>query len=118
MQETSDSPSSSSVTPPSLKYKDVLILSKTQLSEDAGILKPFSEKEIPVRVMRDCDIEDVATASSDVVWAARQHLVQGLERKVVVCLDNYDDIMGQYPFSRLYTMSRCSSQLIVVCPPA
>ncbi|XP_025102978.1 uncharacterized protein LOC112569429 [Pomacea canaliculata] len=103
---------------PSLKYKDVMILSWVKLREDTPLLKALSDAEVPVRVMRDEDIEDVATARSDVVWAAQQQLVCGLMRKVVVVLNNYDDSKGKYVFTRLRAMSRCSSQLVVVCPPS
>ncbi|XP_025100575.1 uncharacterized protein LOC112567909 [Pomacea canaliculata] len=102
-----------------LQYKDVLILSWVQLHEDAPVLKALRDADIPVQVMSDSesDIEDVATARSNVVWAARQQLVCGSMRKVVVVLSDYDDSKGQYVFTRLSAMSRCTSQLVVVCPP-
>lgn len=84
------------------------------IDEDAAILKKLKEENVPVRVMRYSDIEDVATSRSNVVWVARYQQVRGLERKVVVCLNNDDDSEGGYPSSRLHVMSRCSSQLVVV----
>lgn len=110
-------PRSAAPTPPSLQYRDVLLLSWNELHEDAAILMAMTAAGIPVKVMRDSDIGDVATARSDVVWAARQLLVRGLERKVVVCIHNYDDSKGQYISTRLSAMSRCTSQLVVVCLP-
>lgn len=86
------------------------------INEDAAILKNLKEENVPVRVMRYSDIEDVATSRSNFVWVARYQQVRGLERKVVVCLDNYDDSEGVYPFIRLHAMSRCSAQLVVVSP--
>lgn len=108
---------SAAPTPASLQYRDVLLLSWNELREDAAILTAMSEAGIKVQVMKDSDIGDVATARSDVVWAARQLLVRGLERKVVVCIHNYDDSKGQYISTRLSAMSRCTSQLVVVCLP-
>lgn len=84
--------------------------------EDAAILKNLKDENVPVRVMRNSDIEDVATSRTNVVWVARYQQVRGLERKVVVCLDDKNDSKGVYPFIRIHAMSRCSSQLVVVCP--
>lgn len=66
------------------------------------------EAAIPVRVMADDDVDDVATARSNVVWMVHGSRVCGLERKVIVCLKNGDENV------RLYFMSRCTSQLVVV----
>ncbi|XP_025102717.1 uncharacterized protein LOC112569205 [Pomacea canaliculata] len=119
LRDTSTPPKTESAapTPASLQYRDVLLLSWNELRENAAILRAMTAADIPVKVMRDSDIGDVATARSDVVWAARQLLVRGLERKVVVCIHNYDDSKGQYVSTRLSAMSRCTSQLVVVCLP-
>lgn len=109
-------PSKDSRTPEGLKYRDVLILSLLELREDAPVLKALSNASIPVRVLREQNIQDVATAGSNVVWAAKQQLVRGLERKVVVCLVNDTDEKNPHAFTRLFAMSRCSSQLVVVSP--
>lgn len=63
---------------------------------------------IEVQVMKDEDIGKVATADKDVVWMVEGRRVQGLERKVIVCLKGDND------YVRLYFMSRCTSQLVVV----
>ncbi|XP_025113100.1 uncharacterized protein LOC112575440 [Pomacea canaliculata] len=101
---TSDRPS------PCLQWRDVLVLVWLgQPTDNSGFVKGLSEAGIPVWVMKDEDIEDVATARSDVVWVARENHVRGLERKVVVCLESVTDNS-----SRLHPMSRCTSQLVIV----
>ncbi|XP_025114138.1 uncharacterized protein LOC112576100 [Pomacea canaliculata] len=102
-------------TPPCLQWRDVLVLYWVSVSDQSGIVTGLREAGIPVRVMKDEDIEDVATARSDVVWVADGDDVCGLERKVVVCVD--------YPGSRsnvrhasggFHAISRCTSQLVFV----
>ncbi|XP_025113394.1 uncharacterized protein LOC112575632 [Pomacea canaliculata] len=94
---------------PCLQWRDVLVLYWDDVSDDSGVVKGLKEAGIPVRVMTDDDIEDVATARSDVVWVARGHRVCGLERKVVVCVVDVNDI-----YDRLHFMSRCTSQLMII----
>ncbi|XP_025101143.1 uncharacterized protein LOC112568188 [Pomacea canaliculata] len=98
-------------TPPCLQWRDVLVLYRDKISADAiyhsGMMKGLKEASIPVRVMKDNDIEDVATARSDVVWVMDGQRVCSLERKVVVCVEDYGT-------ARLYSMSRCTSQLVIV----
>ncbi|XP_025100538.1 uncharacterized protein LOC112567883 [Pomacea canaliculata] len=96
-------------TPPCLQWRDVLVLCWTKISDDSGMMKGLKEAGIPVRMMNDDDIEDVATARSDVVWVTSGGSVCGLERKVVVCVQ---DLLT----ARLYSMSRCTSQLVIVSP--
>ncbi|XP_025111917.1 uncharacterized protein LOC112574815 [Pomacea canaliculata] len=111
----------SSGTTPCLQWRDVLLLYWDDVSGDSGMVTELQEAGIPVRVMKDDDIEDVATARSDVVWMADGHHVRGLERKVVVCLgDSVDDSFVPtipelfYKTFRLDLMSRCTSQLVIV----
>lgn len=103
----------------SLQYKDVFILSRVDLQEDAPILKALSEAGVPVRLMSssESDIKDVVRASSDVVWAAREQMVRGLKRKVVVVLDSDEDSKVNYAEEQQRLMSRCTSQLVLVCLP-
>ncbi|XP_025078806.1 uncharacterized protein LOC112554942 [Pomacea canaliculata] len=111
-------------TPPCLQWRDVLVLYWDNVSNQSGVVTGLQEAGIPVRVMTDDDIEDVATARSDVVWVARGLRVRGLERKVVVCLENPDtrffrfEHFERYDFTtpRLDLMSRCTSQLVTVSP--
>ncbi|XP_025111864.1 uncharacterized protein LOC112574792 isoform X2 [Pomacea canaliculata] len=96
--------------PPSLQWKDMLMLYQTGVTENAFMVEGLREAGIPVRVMKDEDIEDVATARSDVVWVTSAHRVRGLERKVVVCLDP-----ERYDLSnKNYFLSRCTSHLAIV----
>ncbi|XP_025099960.1 uncharacterized protein LOC112567481 [Pomacea canaliculata] len=92
---------------PCLQWRDVLVLYWIKIRDDSGMMKGLEEAGIPVRVMKDDDTEDVATARSDVVWVTSGSRVCGLERKVVVCLE--DQLL-----SRFYSMSRCTSQLLIV----
>ncbi|XP_025080978.1 uncharacterized protein LOC112556317 [Pomacea canaliculata] len=87
-------------TPTCLQWRDVLLLDWDDISDDSGMVKGLKEAGIPVRVMNDDDIDDVATARSDVVWVTDGPRVCGLERKVVVCLE--EDLNA-----RFYSMSRC-----------
>ncbi|XP_025113360.1 uncharacterized protein LOC112575603 [Pomacea canaliculata] len=96
-------------TPPCLQWRDVLVLYYNEITDDSGMVKGLKEAGIPVRVMKDDDFEDVATARSDVVWATRGHRVSGLERKVVVYPEK-----DFAPIDRLNSMSRCTSQLVIV----
>ncbi|XP_025111942.1 uncharacterized protein LOC112574840 [Pomacea canaliculata] len=103
--------------PPCLQWRDVLVLYWGVVSHNSNVLHGMKTEDIPVKVMKDDDIEDVATARSDVVWVANGHHVRGLERKVVVCVvdnDNvdYDSVVNV----RLHCMSRCSAQLVIVSP--
>ncbi|XP_025114143.1 uncharacterized protein LOC112576110 [Pomacea canaliculata] len=93
-------------TPPALEWRDMMVM--YYWMHYTGVIEGLQEAGIPVRVMKDDDIEDVATASSDVVWVAPVGRVRGLERKVVVSLD--PDINTV----RLHLVSRCTSQLIIV----
>lgn len=100
-------PSSSAVSdPPRLQYRDVLVLYTGDDGDYDGVLKGLSDGSVPLMVMMDGDIDDVAMARQDVVWAANGDRVRGLERKIIVCLGDDD-----FP---LHIMSRCSSQLVVV----
>ncbi|XP_025079407.1 uncharacterized protein LOC112555286 [Pomacea canaliculata] len=113
---------SGGTTPTCLKWRDVLVLYWDYVSDHLGVVTGLQKAGIPVRVMKDDDIDDVVTARSDVVWVASGHRVRGLERKVVVCLEDPDyDIFRSkslqlYNFNtaRLDLMSRCTSQLVIV----
>ncbi|XP_025113139.1 uncharacterized protein LOC112575467 isoform X1 [Pomacea canaliculata] len=121
---------SEETSPPCLQWRDVLVLDWGDITESSGMVTGLQEAGIPVRVMKDDDIEDVATARSDVVWVADGRHVRGLERKVVVCLDgpaidlvrsgfrvlSISDISRESDrrSSRFDLMSRCTSQLVIV----
>ncbi|XP_025111950.1 uncharacterized protein LOC112574845 [Pomacea canaliculata] len=111
---TTVTPTSGGTAPPCLQWRDVLVLYWDDVSDQSGVVKGLEELGIPVRVMKDADIEDVATARSDVVWVSRGDRVCGLERKVVVCLQ--DLRFDLYNSVRLHLMSRSTSQLVVVSP--
>ncbi|XP_025114015.1 uncharacterized protein LOC112576027 isoform X2 [Pomacea canaliculata] len=109
--------------PPALRWKDVVVLYRENVSEEFGIAKAFEEQKIPHRLMKHEDTEDMelvkdmATANSDVVWFTKGDLFRGLERKVVVSVEVFDSWKKNTKFpdyKRLHNMSRCTSQLIVV----
>ncbi|XP_025111920.1 uncharacterized protein LOC112574818 [Pomacea canaliculata] len=94
--------------PACVQWRHVLLLYWRVLSDSSHMMTALREAGIPVRVMKDDDIDDVATARSDVVWVAEGDRVRGLERKVVVCLGSVDDVDA-----RLQVISRCTSQLVI-----
>ncbi|XP_025111741.1 uncharacterized protein LOC112574728 [Pomacea canaliculata] len=107
--------STSSGTTPCLQWRDVLVLYWYDVSDQPGVVTGLQEAGIPVRVMTDDDIEDVATARSDVVWVVGGRRVRGLERKIVVCVDlDYGFRSKLNSTVRLDLMSRCTSQLVIV----
>ncbi|XP_025111940.1 uncharacterized protein LOC112574838 [Pomacea canaliculata] len=105
---------SGGTTPPCLHWRDVFVLYWDDGSDNSGMVTGLQEAGIPVQVMKHDDIDDVATARSDVVWVARGSRVRGLERKVVVCLE--ETVSPEYDrrFVPFYLMSRCTSQLVIV----
>ncbi|XP_025111951.1 uncharacterized protein LOC112574846 [Pomacea canaliculata] len=109
---TTLTPTSDGTTPPCLQWRDVLVLSWPNVSDNSGMVTGLQEAGIPVRVMKDDDIEDVSTAHSDVVWVADGYRVCGLERKVVVYVE--DPESDSFSFPRFTLISRCTSQLVIV----
>ncbi|XP_025103294.1 uncharacterized protein LOC112569648 [Pomacea canaliculata] len=79
---------SGGTTPACLQWRDVLVLygGNTRQISGLSVMRGLREAGIPVWVMEDEDIEDVATARSDVVWITNVERVLGLERKVIVHL--------------------------------
>ncbi|XP_025113083.1 uncharacterized protein LOC112575428 [Pomacea canaliculata] len=111
--------------PPSLQWRDMLVLYWCNFSDNSGMVKGLQEAGIPVQLMTDDDFEDMVNARRDVVWVVYGDRVHGLERKVVVCLDDYEttdegedgnvfNLTLQRSDTRLYFMSRCTSQLVIV----
>ncbi|XP_025111921.1 uncharacterized protein LOC112574819 [Pomacea canaliculata] len=94
--------------PPCVQWRDVLLLYWRVLSDSSHMMTALREAGIPVLVMKDDDIDDVATARSDVVWVAEGDRVRGLERKIVVYLGRVDNVDA-----RLQVISRCTSQLVI-----
>lgn len=90
----------------SLQYRDMLILSSHDVAEDAGMVMALRNASIPVQVLKDEDIEDVATARSDVVWVANEDIVRGVERKIIIIIENTK--------VQLHALSRCTEQLMVI----
>ncbi|XP_025103269.1 uncharacterized protein LOC112569638 [Pomacea canaliculata] len=106
---------SGGTTPACLQWRDVLVLygGNTRQISGLSVMTGLREAGIPVRVMDDEDVEDVATARSDVVWMTNVERVLGLERKVIVHLVTEGDVDF---YDRLQLMSRCTSQLLIVSP--
>ena len=123
--------------PASLAYRDVFVLTKDynlhdEVRNDAGnVTSPASgvvvalrHAQIPVCVLETRDragvvagwesrVADVAVSRTDEVTVAHWRSVQGLERRVVVCLSYWlwDVVVDLYT---LLAFSRCTTQLIIV----
>ncbi|XP_025112758.1 uncharacterized protein LOC112575254 [Pomacea canaliculata] len=102
---------SGGATPPCLQWRDVLVLYHGEVIYKPVIAKSLKAAGIPVRVVNDDDIENIATARSNVLWVVNGEFVRGLERKVVVFLESTGVV-----FTRLHVLSRCTSQLVIVSP--
>ena len=127
--------------PASLAYRDVFVLTKDynlhdEVRNDAGnVTSPASgvvvalrHAQIPVCVLERRDragyvagwesrVADVAVSRTDEVTVAHCGFVQGLERRVVVCLTYWPGDIIVYHF-RLPVISRCTTQLIIVNTPS
>lgn len=89
-----------------LEWRDVLVV--YQDATNFAAVKAMTEAGVPARIMADDDIEDVASATSNVVWVAKVKEVRGIERKIVVWTAYGEDD------DRLCSMSRCTSQLVII----
>ena len=128
--------------PASLAYRDVFVLTQyydlhDEVRNDAGnVTSPASgvvvglrHAQIPVCVLEYRDrvdvvagwesrVADVAVARTDEVTVAHWRSVQGLERRVVVCLADWErDAVRIVYLYRLPALSRCITQLIMVNLP-
>ncbi|XP_025100505.1 uncharacterized protein LOC112567860 [Pomacea canaliculata] len=105
------------VCPPALQFRDVLVLCLGHVDDHSGVVVGLKSANIPTRIMEsEEDMEDVATARSDVVWVSYGNVARGIERKVVVCVR--DDHHDADRYNRLYPLSRCMAQLVLVLPPS
>ena len=127
--------------PASLAYRDVFVLTDEENIHDearndagnvtspaSGVVVGLRRGQIPVRVLETRDragvvagwesrVADVAVSRTDEVTVAHWESVQGLERRVVVCLSDWPrDVFDVYPY-RLPAFSRCTTQLIIVNRP-
>lgn len=97
--------------PPSLEFRDVLVLCANPT--DSAVVRGLQASYINAKVFKAENMEDIATARTNVVWLADPNHVRGLERKIVVwLLDNAPDFTDY----RLHAVSRCTSQLVFVLP--
>ena len=127
--------------PASLAYRDVFVLTDDynlhdEVRNDAdnvtspasGVVVGLRHAQIPVCVLETRDragdeagwesrVADVAVSRTDEVTVAHWGSVQGLERRVVVCLSDWpwDFVDDLYSLS---AMSRCTTQLIIVNRPS
>ena len=121
--------------PGSLAYHDVFVLThdfdlQDDVRDDAGnltspasgVVRGLRDEQIPVCVLERSDrtgdmagwerrVANVATAQTDRVTVAHWRSVRGLERRVVVWLT------GRYVDFRVHSLSRCTTQLIIVERP-
>ena len=128
--------------PASLAYRDVFVLTagsnlRDETRNDAGnvtssasgVVRALRRAQIPVCVLERRDragdvgewesrVADVAVARTDEVTVAHWRSVQGLERRVVVCLADWErDAVRIVYLYRLPALSRCITQLIMVNLP-
>lgn len=101
-----------------LQWRDVLVLTWFVIKENSNLVKELRNAGIPARLMKGDDIEDVATARSNVVWVADGDRLRSLERKIIVCLQGDQHVIWDpvCVWERLYWMSRCTSHLAIVSP--
>ena len=129
--------------PASLAYRDVFVLTddfnlRDETRNDAGnvtssasgVVRALRRAQIPVCVLEwrekvsvvgewESRVADVAVARTDEVTVAHWESVQGLERRVVVCLaDRPWGVVDDDDFYNLFAFSRCSTQLIMVNTPS
>ena len=124
--------------PASLAYRDVFVLTddddlRDEVRNDAGnvtlsasgVVVALRHAQIPVCVLERRDragdvtgwesrVADVAVSRTDEVTVAHWESVQGLERRVVVCLTEWPrDVVVDHHYT-LLAFSRCTTQLILV----
>ena len=118
-----------------LSWRDVLVLYHfyVALSPGLAFCQGLQAAGVPLQHLGDSSdpgwaarLRDVALGVSDVVWAAGEPHVQGLERRVVVVLaelSQSDPFSVQGPsgagvdwFSRVQAISRATTQAVLVLP--
>ncbi|KAK7096075.1 uncharacterized protein [Littorina saxatilis] len=113
------------------RYRDVFLLTwdpyfhdKTtgkKAREASGLIRGLRQAKFPVTVLETGDADAagaVATMSGpDEIVAAGSRFVQGLERKIVVCVETAQPVYFDLDWARLCSMSRSTSKLIHVKPP-
>lgn len=131
--------------PPPLQYRDVMVFVRADLHDDASkqgdandhpgctpLVRGLRHAGLPVKVLRNGqdsdwqqDVHDVALGQHDHITVANYRDVSGLERKVVVWvpgrLRGRDDKRSDEDLEargRLYAVSRCTAQLVVVQLPS
>lgn len=107
----------------SLHYRDVLVLCDNYPWERTerdgrvrvnGLVQGLRECNVPVRIVTKGDtkaIDAMALAASDEVTVTKWKLANGLERKVIVVLNNGNKTRSDMS-DRMQSATRCSSQLI------
>lgn len=115
-----------------LQYRDVLLICRNP-TNDIGLVKGLRAGGIPLKVVAESDmdnatlrddstphdatptsrdevIESLALAKDDKMIVTSYKVVQGLERRIVIGMG--DQNFGNSGLDQLYSMSRCTSQLI------
>lgn len=107
--------------PPTLEYRDVFVLCDEPLDRNVsrkaiGLIQGLRSQpfRIQVHVLKKdatwAEIRDVVIAKHNMVTVAHWETIQGLARKVVVVMR----CTATNDHERLYTMSRCSAQLVII----
>lgn len=115
-----------------LQYRDILLICRNP-TNDIGLVKGLRGGGIPLKVVAESDmdnaqlhddsiphnatptsrddvIESLALATNDEMIVTSYKVVQGLERRIVIGMG--DQNFGNSGLDQLYSVSRCTSQLI------
>ena len=85
---------------------------------DSGMTSGSGSGRVVDRAGWERRVADVAVSRTDRVTVSECGCVQGLERRVVVCLTDWRRwVRGSDPDSAVPALSRCTTQLIIVYPP-
>ena len=90
-----------------------------QVTSDSDMTSGSGSGRVVDRAGWERRVADVALSRTDRVTVSGWRCVQGLERRVVVCLDDWGwrRVRGSDPYSPLPVASRCTTQLIRVNMP-
>ena len=111
---------------PPLQYRDVFVLTTylSRVSATGGVVRGLRQGGVPVTVLKKGDVGGAAAVAAmsgpDEVLVARGEDVCGLERKVVVWLEESERPRGgvgqgdDEQYGRLEAVSRCTAQLVCV----
>lgn len=104
---------------PSVQWKDILFLFEKDISEKSPMIQLLKKSGIPVQVMNSKEKKNVQIANikddKNIVLASKVGFPCGRKRKVVVYVEgNINRSTPSAKGNKLLSITRCTSQLIVV----